>query len=132
MGCLFCQPVGDTDLYIGPTQQSITVQRGMVVEFDAVLTDAFLDPIDITLDTVTLTVWDFNGGTKKIQKINSPGGHVFPSQGRTRFTINPADITEADNDRQLAWHFEVRRTTPAPKEFIHISGDFIVQPELGT
>lgn len=114
-----------------PSPGTLRVQRGMLVEFDCVLTNAYSEPMDISLDTVVLTVKDNLGGTTKIQKTNAPLTHIDGAQGRTRFEILPGDITETETRRPFSWIFEVRRITPALEEFIHISGAFEVLPEVG-
>ena len=114
-----------------PSENNLEVQRGMVTEFECNLTNAYLEPFDISLDTVLFTVRDFKGGNLKIQKINLPLSHIDGPQGRTRFRLEVVDIVSAEIFRALSWVFEVRRITPANEDYIHIVGDFVVLPEVG-
>lgn len=86
--------------------------------------------IDITNDTVTMTVSDKPGGTQKIQKINLTGQHTVPASGTTRFDFTDAELEPAGTDAEhtLYWWYEVRRTTAGGDEFVHIEGAFTILP----
>lgn len=128
-----CQPVCEKyapEVALTPARFSLRIQRGSLTEFDCILTNAFGEPIDISLDTVILTVKDALGGTLKIEKINLPLSHINGPQGRTRFAIEPGDIVDPASYFPIDWVFEVRRVTPVPEEFVHITGPFIIDPEV--
>jgi hypothetical protein len=91
------------------------------------------NPVDITFDTVRLTVRDYKGGTVKIQKTNGPGEHTLASEGKTTFSIEPADFVDDQVDENVDWVYEVRRIQPAPgnQESVHVHGDFGVKLTVG-
>ena len=116
---------------IVPADQCLRIYRNTDSTFEAILTDARNEPFDITLDTVVFTVRDFVGGALKIQKSNGPGSHIEPVNGRTSFDILKTDITDAQDGDRFYWVYEIRRIQPSGKETVHITGDFIVDPEVG-
>jgi hypothetical protein len=123
--------VVDDCVSIVPSETCFRMQRGSTTRIDCVLTDGQGEPIDITFDTVTLTIKNYKGGTSKIQKSNAPGSHLDPENGRTVFEIIPADITDPQTGDAFYWVFEVRRIQPGGVSAVHIEGQFIVDPQVG-
>lgn len=131
-GCQICEPLSlSTCAEFVPSFACLRIAKGTDFMFEAVLTDAENEPVDLTLDTVIFTVWNYLGGTKKIQKTNAPGAHEDPTNGRTRFHIQASDISEAQGSDSLYWQFEIRRVDSIGHIAVHILGDFVVEPQLG-
>jgi hypothetical protein len=99
--------------------------------FEVLITDAEDEPIDITNDTIIFTVKDEVGGTTKLQKSNSPGGHADPTNGITSFTISQTDIPSVSPYEVREWVYEIRRRDVGGIERVHIQGTFTVNPSVG-
>jgi len=108
----------------------------MVVDADStftfILTNARGEAVDITGDSVKLTVRDVKGGTLKLQKTNGPGAHDDPQNGKTSFTITRTDITATPADETFFWVYEIRRIDAGTsQEHVHLEGAFVVEPAVG-
>ena len=82
-------------------------------------------------DTVKLRVFDYVGGSLKLEKTNPSGAHSDPTNGKTRFTIGRTDITDTLTDFETTWVYDVRRIQAPGDEAVHVAGDFIVQLGVG-
>jgi len=108
------------------TEICMRVSQGSDTEFECTLTDDQGEPIDITLDTVTFTAWDFIGGTQQILKTNLPGAHSDPVNGCTVFSLLISDYPTTSN--LLSWAYEVKRIQSGGEEAIHIEGELLASP----
>jgi hypothetical protein len=95
------------------------------------LTDDLGEPVDLTADTVKLTARDYKGGSLKLQKVNGPGEHEDPTNGKTAFKIEPGDIVDTQTEDTFYWIYEIRRIQASGDEAVHIEGPFIVEPAVG-
>ena len=127
----FCVVNPDECLDLRPSEDCIVVINGTHKVFEVEIMDGEGNPINITDDTIAFTVKDQLGGTTKLQKINAPGGHVDPTNGRTSFTIAQTDIPSVSPYEVRNWVYEIRRTDVGLLEDVHIQGDFIVNPSVG-
>jgi hypothetical protein len=114
-----------------PSEVCIEIVDGTQKVFEVEIMDNEGDPIDITNDTITFTVKDEFGGTTKLQKINTVGGHSDPTNGKTIFTIAQTDIPPVSPYEVRNWVYEIRRTDAGSVEDVHLQGDFIVNPVVG-
>lgn len=117
----------DKCVSVTPSEVCLELVKDADTEFEFTLTDGDDNPVDLTADTVVLTVRDYLGGTTKLQKTNAPGGHVNPTDGKTRFWILNGDIVDTLADAQTVWIYEIRRIDAALLEYVHIAGDFVVK-----
>jgi len=118
------------DISIVPVQIDLEVTYKTNFSIECVLLNDG-EPVDITTDSVRLTVRDYKGGTAKIQKTNTTGEHAEPTNGKTIFDIAPADFVDDQTDENVDWVYEVRRITSGNEEYVHIQGDFIVKLAVG-
>jgi hypothetical protein len=112
-----------------PSFVDLYITQGSYETFEAILLDGDA-PVNLTNDTVKFSVRDRPQGTLKLQKINLPGTHTDPTNGRTDFIITDTDIP-VSTDGAREWVFEVRRINPFGQEFVHIQGCFFVLKEVG-
>lgn len=110
-----------------PSEIDIELVKDADTEFEFTLNDGDDEPVDITADTVQLTVRDYLGGATKLQKTNVAGGHSNPTDGKTIFTIANTDIIDTLTDAQTVWVYEVRRIDGSALEHVHIAGNFIIR-----
>jgi hypothetical protein len=115
---------------ITPDEACIRCMRSMDFTIEVVLTNGKGKPVDISLDTIKLRIYDERGGTLKIEKTSLPGTHVDGLNGRTSFTIGRTDI-ESDNGKTFSWLYEVRRIEDTLEERVHLTGPFVVDPPVG-
>lgn len=117
----------DACVAVVPSEICLGLVKDADTEFEFTLVDGYNNPVDLTADTVILTVRDYLGGTTKLQKMNGPSGHENPTDGKTRFTILNSDIADTLTDAQTVWIYEIRRIDAALLEYVHIAGDFVVR-----
>lgn len=125
-----CFPQDEACVAITPSEVCLRIVRGTDSTFVFVLTDGDGNPIDLSSDTVKLTVRDYPGGTLKVQKTNGSTEHLDPTNGRTQFTIEKTDIVVPGSD-MMDWVYEVRRIDGSGKETVHIAGRFLADPQVG-
>ena len=125
MSCIVNTP--SACISVIPSEICLEVVKDADTEFEFTLTDGYDNPVDITTDTVVLTIRDYLGGTTKLQKTNAPGSHEIPTDGKTRFSITNSDITDTLTDAQTVWVYEVRRIDAALLEYVHIAGEFLIK-----
>ena len=131
MSCSSCDSPLVGCVAIIPAEICIRFVRGTDSTFECILLDGRGEPVNITDDEVRLTAKDRAGGTIKIQKCNCPGMHSDAPNGRTSYTFVPEDITESQGTDRLEWVYEVRRIRSFGDEAVHITGPFIVDPQVG-
>jgi len=108
---------------------NLTFQSNTDNEFIAVISDADEKAIDITGDTITLTVTSSLGGVVVFTHSNAAGGHEDPTKGQTRFSVSRADLVAASSTATTTWVYEIRRIVGgAGDQHVHIWGRFIVEP----
>lgn len=127
--CDPCKILGEF-VDLTPSDVPLKIQKGAAFSLDCILTDNAGTPVDLTGQTVQFTVKTDIGGVQKIFKENGPGEHESPADGKTRFTFTGSEITDAQEADSFFWVYEVRRIDGST-EYVHISGDFIVEPEIG-
>jgi hypothetical protein len=109
-----------------PSNICLELVKDADTTFTCTLTDGYGNAIDITNDSVVLTVHDYLGGAQKLQKTNLTGEHSDPENGQTQFKIENADIADTLTDERTEWIYEIRRIQSGGDESVHIAGDFIV------
>jgi len=128
------------DLQILPVKVDIIVPWKSQLIFEAHLTDKDGVDIDITLDDVVLTVKEKLTSAVALFSIGngpgSPGSHVTPLQGRTRFTITEAQSTPPASvtDKAISWRYEIRRVInplATPNGFPWFEGRFTLRAVVG-
>lgn len=129
MSCRICSD--DECVSVVPSEVCLELVKDADTVFEFTLTDGDSNPVDLTTDTVKLTVKDKIGGVQKLQKTNTPGSHSDPTSGKTRFTIEDTDIIDTLTDKQTVWVYEIRRIQASAAEAVHIMGDFIVHLAVG-
>lgn len=112
-------------IVIRPACVDIILQQGTDATLEVILTDGDGAAVDITNDTVTMTVRESIGGTLLFQKSNGIGEHNEPLRGSTLMVIEPADIPAAG-----VFVYEVRRLLQAGTERIHISGTLTIEAAI--
>lgn len=112
---------------LGPAEVDILVSQDADFVIGFVLTDGLGVPLNITGDTIKLTIKDYIGGTQKIQKVNT--SHSDPANGYTIFVIGKTDIAVSAD--KLFWVYEVRRIQGGGNEAVHLAGDFIADSAVG-
>jgi hypothetical protein len=125
-----CISVTCSDLAIEPACLNLSMMRETDNEIEITITDGDGKAIAIGADTIDFTVKDELGGSVIFTKQNGPGGHSDPDLGQTIFTIAKADTSTASETTTTYWTYEVRRTTAALEERVHIQGDFVVRPTI--
>lgn len=123
-------PITEDDIVVAPGCGDIFLPYGTDNELVLVVKDEDQKAIDITADTVILTVKDGRGGNQIFQKTNAPGGHSDPTEGETAFAIDAADISTAQPYETTTWRYEVRRTAAGGEISAHLAGLFIVEPTI--
>lgn len=113
-----------------PSEVPLIIQRGSAFVIECILTDDEGAPINLTGQTVQLTVKTEIGGDQKIFKENGTGEHEDPENGKTRFEFTGAEITDEQGSDRFYWIYEIRRLDGV-SEYVHIQGDFVVEPEIG-
>jgi hypothetical protein len=104
-----------------PVEYDLQVTRGTDNTIEFTFTTAAGVAIDISADTVILTVRASLGSTRLVQLTNAPGSHSSPVAGKTRFTLTDTHLADASNASKLTiWIYEVRRYIGG------LSGDQIV------
>ena len=122
----------ESTVCVKPDEQGICITRGTDNVFEVVITDGEGQVIDITLDTIALTLRDKLGGTVQAQYLNLPGSHKDPINGVTEFTIPKAATATASTYHWTYWVYEVRRIQGiTDNEYVHIQGDFVILPSVG-
>lgn len=121
-----------TDISIVPENIALEVTYKTNFSIECVLLNDG-EKVDISADSVRLTVRDYKEGAVKIQKTNASGEHTDPTNGKTTFDIAPADFVDVQDDETVNWVYEVRRIQPSPgdEETVHLMGDFIVKLAVG-
>ncbi len=122
---------GDELVAVVPSVIDLQLVKDADTTFEFILTDGNCEPVDISADSVRITVRDYLGGALKIQKTNSVGGHSDPTQGKTEFTIARTDITDTLTVTHTRWVYEIRRIQVGGSESVHIEGNFIVDLSVG-
>ena len=122
-----------------PICQDISIKEGTTGTLDTTL--KYPDPndlsvriaADLTAATATLTVKDSEDATI-LQKINTPGNHEAPLEGRTQFVIDKTDTAGLLTSPQtsIPYKYEVRRTAAGGEEYVHLEGNFIILEAVGT
>lgn len=110
-----------------PSKIHLELVKDADTEFEFTLLDGYGNPVDLTVDSVILTVRNYRGGTVKLKKTNAPGSHENPTDGKTRFLISNSDIADTLTDAQTIWIYEIRRVDAALREYVHIAGEFVVR-----
>ena len=126
-----CEKAAGTCISVIPSEVCLRLVKDADTTFEFILTDGECVPVNITNDSVRLTVKDYPGGTTKITKTNAPGGHVDPDNGKTQFKILKTDISETFDVDQVRWVYEVRRIQAGGDEAVHLKGDFVVDRGVG-
>lgn len=87
-------------------------------------------PIDISNDTVVVTVMDEEGGAPILAKINPSGQHSDPAHGKSQFTFTDND-TVTGVYSPVRWWYEVRRISGVTqKQRVHIVGEMRLSPSM--
>ncbi len=123
--------IAQDQFLLTPAEIAISVLSGTDTTFEAILLDGEGEAIDISADTVVLTVRDALGGTLKIQKTNAPSGHVDPTSGSTSFSVLATDVPDISPAEFQNWVYEIRRVQASGDESVHIQGAFLVEPAVG-
>lgn len=126
-----CQKQTGTCVEVVPSEICLRIVQDADTTFEFILTDGECKPVNITNDTVKLTVKDEPGGVVKLQKTNAPGEHSTPANGKTQFEIAHDDITDVLTVGETCWVYELRRIDASAKESVHITGNFYVQRSVG-
>jgi hypothetical protein len=115
-----------------PATVNIEAMQGTDITIEFQLQDGAGTAVDITNDTVEVTVKDAFGGTTKIATIsNGPGDHSDPTAGKTQITWGKADTAPSPAD-QVDWVYEVRRVlSGSEKEVVYIQGTLSLFPTVG-
>ena len=117
---------------LSPEIINIEAQQGttVTVEFQLTLDGS---PVDITDDTIKVTVKDEFRRTTMINTIsNGPGQHTDPTVGKTQFTWSKANTTTLFPKDEVYWKYEVRRVQATSlAEVIYIHGDLKLMPSVG-
>ena len=125
----------DTPQTIDLTPEIITIeaQQGTDVTLEFQLTDANGTAVDITNDTVDVTVKDdFDGNVKIATKSNGPSEHSDPANGKSIFVWTKTETTTSTPTEQVDWVYEVRRIfAGSGKEVIYIQGTLSLFPSVG-
>lgn len=125
-----CIQLDCQELAIQPDCYNLSIQRGTDNALEVIVTDGDGAAIDISLDTITLTVKTARDGDLVFAKSNGPGDHIGPIIGKTVFDVAAGDTATASTTATTYWVFDVRRVTAGGDERIHIRGDFIVEPTV--
>jgi hypothetical protein len=102
-----------SDVDYRPAKYTLRLVRGMKHVLQALIKDddpesvSYGDPIDITNDTVELLIQESVGGTQIFKQANGVGNHYDPTNGLTRFTINPSDTTGASAEHATTWYYAI-------------------------
>lgn len=115
-----------------PATVNIEAMQGTDITIEFQLQDGAGTAVDITNDTVEVTVKDAFGGTTKIPTItNSAGQHSDPTNGKTVITWAKEDTAPSPAD-QVDWVYEVRRVlSGSGKEVVYIQGTLSLFPTVG-
>jgi hypothetical protein len=121
------------DLDLTPEVINIECQQGTHVTVEFRLTEDGA-ALDITNDTIKVTVKDGFGGITMITTITKgPGEHSDPTDGKTLITWTKAMTTTPFPTDELYWKYEVRRVAATSlAEVVYIHGDFKLMPSVGT
>ncbi len=116
-----------------PSVEDLQVSRDMDNTIQFLYLDGNNDVVDISLDATKITIKDEHAGTVKLQYSFAAGAHEDGTNGIDEISITMAEInaavTPADDSKR--WVYETRRIRPSGKEYIHLTGDFIVLPAVG-
>lgn len=119
-------------LDLTPEVINIEAQQGthVTVEFRLTLDGA---AVNITNDTIKVTVKDAFGGVTMINTIsNGPGQHTDPTNGKTQITWTKTNTTTLTPKDEVYWKYEVRRVQASSlAEVIYIHGDLKLMPSVG-
>lgn len=126
-----CQKATGNCVSVVPSEVCLRLVKDADTTFEFILTDGECVPVNITSDSVRLTVKDYPGGTTKITKTNAPGSHVDPENGKTQFKITRTDITDSMTVDEFKWIYEVRRIQAGGDEAVHLKGSFFVERVIG-
>lgn len=87
--------------------------------------------VDITTDSVQLTVRTDYGGSVVFSQANGTGQHSTPAQGQTIFILPRDTIAAAVLARgTTTWVYEVRRVDGA-NEYVHVYGEMLFDAAVG-
>jgi len=119
-------------LDLTPEIVNLEIQQGTDVSIEVQLTKAAL-PVDITNDTIKVTVKDEFGGVIKIATKNmTPGNHTDPVNGKTSFSWSKVETTTTTPKDEVDWKWEVRRVlSGSAAEVVYIHGDLRLMPSVG-
>lgn len=81
----------------------IELWRGSANTFDAFLTYANGDPVDLTSKRVIFRITDKVGGALKYQQIVEPGSHISAAGGQTRLSVPPSVTSGLTDARSYTW-----------------------------
>lgn len=120
------------NLDLTPEVINLEIQQGTDVTLEVQLTDGSGNGVNITNDTVKITVKDENAGVIEISTISiTPGNHTVPASGKTQFTWTKAQTVTLTPKDPVYWRWEVRRVFPSGAEVVYIHGDLLLQPSVG-
>lgn len=120
------------NLDLTPEVVNLEVQQATTVTMEVQLTNGSGSAVNITNDTVKITVKDDFDGVVEIATIsNAPGSHSDPTNGKTQFTWTKAQTTTDTPKEAKYWKWEVRRVFPSGAEVVYIHGDLVLQPSVG-
>lgn len=121
------------ELALTPTRRDIRIIQGTDATLDFLIKDARGEPVSLVGSTVKFTAKDVENGTVKIATKTNSDPHTDNANGITTFTIAKTEIdTEVDNTERTFWAYEVRLVTAGGTETVHVRGDLIIEPEVGT
>ncbi|MCP4568602.1 MAG: hypothetical protein GY841_13580 [FCB group bacterium] len=116
-----------------PSVEDLQVSRDMDNAIQFLYLDGNSDVVDISLDATKITVKDEHAGTTKLQYSFAAGEHEDGENGVDEINITTAEInaavTPADDSKK--WVYEIRRIRPSGQEYVHLTGNFIIQPAVG-
>lgn len=118
-------------LDLRPSCIDITIMRNNNVALLFTLADQDGNAIDITGDTVRMTVKTDLGGTEVFHLENTE--HTVPESGQTTFILPRDTIAAAALTKGLTcWVYEVRRTVhDTEDQVVHVYGELAVESDVG-
>lgn len=94
-------------LSVLPIEYHLTVPRATASTINLTFTDAAGTAIDITGDTITLTVRDAYGGTSKF---TASGSITVAASGTATVSVSVANTTDGKTSGQTHWVYVITRT----------------------
>lgn len=113
-----------------PVYIDLLLVRGTDNRFEVTFVDPSLGvPIDLTSETVKLTVRDGFTGTQLLQKTNAPGQHSSPTAGKTILVVTRTEIADAANAAiRKDFRYEIRRIQSNGDQNVYFAGFFQLNP----